>query len=205
MTAAAASPVRQIAWAALLQDAAIAALVALALALPLVGFRMVEVSGGLVLKPRLAWVAAAVAAVFVGRLALRLGLALRRERGTARRRPRLVAAAAWLERHQRPLVIAGLVLVAALPFLPFSSRYALSVAILVAIYVMLGWGLNIVVGLAGLLDLGYVAFYAVGAYTFALTAHGLGLSFWEALPLAGLCAAAFGFVLGFPVLRLRGD
>ena len=70
---------------------------------------------------------------------------------------------------------------------------------------MLGWGLNVVVGLAGLLDLGYVAFYAVGAYSFALLARWFGLSFWEALPIAGLLAASFGIVLGFPVLRLRGD
>jgi branched-chain amino acid transport system permease protein len=70
---------------------------------------------------------------------------------------------------------------------------------------MLGWGLNVVVGLAGLLDLGYVAFYAVGAYSFALFAHWFGLTFWQALPIAGLLAASFGIVLGFPVLRLRGD
>jgi branched-chain amino acid transport system permease protein len=70
---------------------------------------------------------------------------------------------------------------------------------------MLGWGLNIVVGLAGLLDLGYVAFYAVGAYSFALLALNFGFSFWICLPLAGLMAGIFGIVLGFPVLRLRGD
>ena len=70
---------------------------------------------------------------------------------------------------------------------------------------MLGWGLNVVVGLAGLLDLGYAAFYAVGAYSFALSARWFGLSFWEALPVSGLLAATFGIVLGFPVLRLRGD
>src|SRR3546814_14865254 len=70
---------------------------------------------------------------------------------------------------------------------------------------MLGWGLNIVVGLAGLLDLGYVAFYAVGAYTYALLSQHFGLSFWACLPLAGLFAASFGVVLGFPVLPLRGD
>jgi branched-chain amino acid transport system permease protein len=81
----------------------------------------------------------------------------------------------------------------------------MDIAILVMTYVMLGWGLNVVVGLAGLLDLGYVAFYAVGAYTFALLALHLGLGFWECLPLAGLAAAAFGVALGFPVLRLRGD
>ncbi len=70
---------------------------------------------------------------------------------------------------------------------------------------MLGWGLNIVVGLAGLLDLGYVAFYAVGAYTFALLATHFGLGFWICLPIAGAAAALWGIVLGFPVLRLRGD
>jgi branched-chain amino acid transport system permease protein len=75
----------------------------------------------------------------------------------------------------------------------------------ILIYVMLGWGLNIVVGLAGLLDLGYVAFYAVGAYSYALLAKSLGLSFWMLLPLAGILASFWGILLGFPVLRLRGD
>src|SRR5260370_8493504 len=70
---------------------------------------------------------------------------------------------------------------------------------------MLGWGLNIVVGLAGLLDLGYVAFYAVGAYSYALLANSFGLSFWILLPVAGCLAAFWGILLGFPVLRLRGD
>ncbi len=76
---------------------------------------------------------------------------------------------------------------------------------LVLTYIMLGWGLNIVVGLAGLLDLGYVAFYAVGAYTYALMSTRFGLGFWTCLPLAGLFAATAGMLLGFPVLRLRGD
>ena len=70
---------------------------------------------------------------------------------------------------------------------------------------MLGWGLNIVIGLAGLLDLGYVAFYAVGAYSYALFAIHFGWSFWICLPLAGIFAGLFGILLGFPVLRLRGD
>ena len=84
-------------------------------------------------------------------------------------------------------------------------RYLLDLSILVLTYVMLGFGLNIVVGLAGLLDLGYVAFYAVGAYTLALLAVHFDLGFWICLPLAGLLAALWGVVLGFPVLRLRGD
>lgn len=91
-------------------------------------------------------------------------------------------------------------------FWPFmASRGSVDLATLVLIYIMLALGLNVVVGLAGLLDLGYVAFYAVGAYTFALLNQYFGFSFWEALPLGALLAATFGLVLGFPVLRLRGD
>ncbi|MBF0096209.1 MAG: high-affinity branched-chain amino acid ABC transporter permease LivM [Magnetococcales bacterium] len=85
------------------------------------------------------------------------------------------------------------------------GKYGLSVAILALIYILLGLGLNIVVGLAGLLDLGFVAFYAVGAYTYALGYHYFHLSFWLALPLGALLAGLFGMVLGFPVLRLHGD
>ncbi|MBY0533114.1 MAG: high-affinity branched-chain amino acid ABC transporter permease LivM [Xanthobacteraceae bacterium] len=87
----------------------------------------------------------------------------------------------------------------------YSNPYYLGIAIIILTYVMLGWGLNIVVGLAGLLDLGYVAFYAVGAYSYAIIAQAYGWSFWVCLPLAGLFAAFFGVLLGFPVLRLRGD
>jgi branched-chain amino acid transport system permease protein len=104
---------------------------------------------------------------------------------------------------QRWGLIALVVLAFVWPF--FGSRGAVDIATLILIYVMLGLGLNIVVGLAGLLDLGYVGFYAVGAYGYALLSHYFGLSFWECLPLAGLLAALFGFLLGFPVLRLRGD
>ena len=86
-----------------------------------------------------------------------------------------------------------------------SLKWVDSYGIQILIYVMLGWGLNIVVGLAGLLDLGYVAFYAVGAYSYALLATTFGLSFWICLPLAGVLAALWGVMLGFPVLRLRGD
>jgi len=91
------------------------------------------------------------------------------------------------------------------PFLPFVHRQLLSIAVLTVTYIMLGWGLNIVVGLAGLLDLGYVAFYAVGAYSYALLGTQLDMSFWVCLPFAGLMAATAGVILGFPVLRLRGD
>ena len=99
-----------------------------------------------------------------------------------------------------PLLI---VLALVLPF--FASKYLLTVVILGLIYVLLGLGLNIVVGLAGLLDLGYVAFYAIGAYGLALGYEHLGLGFWSVLPLAALAAAMAGGILGFPVLRMHGD
>lgn len=91
-------------------------------------------------------------------------------------------------------------------FFPFvATKYILTVAILGLIYVLLGLGLNIVVGLAGLLDLGYVAFYAIGAYGLALGYQYLGLGFWSMLPLAAVMAALAGALLGFPVLRMHGD
>jgi branched-chain amino acid transport system permease protein len=76
---------------------------------------------------------------------------------------------------------------------------------MVLTYIMLAWGLNITVGYAGLLDLGYAGFYALGAYSTALLAQHYGLGFWEALPIGGLIAAGTAFLIGFPVLRLRGD
>ncbi|MBH3419834.1 high-affinity branched-chain amino acid ABC transporter permease LivM [Pseudomonas putida] len=108
-----------------------------------------------------------------------------------------------LPRTQRYVIIGLIVAALVWPF--FGSRGAVDIATLILIYVLLGLGLNIVVGLAGLLDLGYVGFYAVGAYSYAMLSHYLGWSFWVCLPIAGLMAATFGFLLGFPVLRLRGD
>jgi len=102
-------------------------------------------------------------------------------------------------------VTAILVLLFAVSWPFMASRGAIDLATLALFYIMLGLGLNVVVGLAGLLDLGYVGFYAVGAYSYALLNTYFGLSFWECLPIAGLMAATFGFLLGFPVLRLRGD
>jgi branched-chain amino acid transport system permease protein len=120
-----------------------------------------------------------------------------------------------IEPYGKYIGIALLAAAIVLPFIPGVDRRIVDLAILMLTYVMLGWGLNIVVGLAGLLDLGYVAFYAVGAYSYALLAtiyfplwFGDAItpwSFWLVLPLAGLLAALWGIILGFPVLRLRGD
>src|SRR5229473_2286800 len=120
----------------------------------------------------------------------------------ARHSPRGVpvgqAVAKWLG---AALLVAAIIL----PMTPLADQKTMDLSVLILTYVMLGWGLNIVVGLAGLLDLGYVAFYAVGAYSYALLAKSFGLSFWILLPLAGCLAAFWGILLGFPVLRLRGD
>jgi branched-chain amino acid transport system permease protein len=112
----------------------------------------------------------------------------------------------------RYIAAVGIVVLFVFPFAVFwllgaggALKWIDNYGVQILIYVMLGWGLNIVVGLAGLLDLGYVAFYAVGAYSYALLATTFGLSFWLCLPLAGILAALWGMILGFPVLRLRGD
>src|SRR4030095_1139415 len=100
----------------------------------------------------------------------------------------------------------GIVLVLALAFpLVIQNRYWVDVAALTGLYVMLGLGLNIVVGYAGLLDLGYVAFYAIGAYTSAILMTLFGWSFWAAIPVSACFATISGVLLGIPVLRLRGD
>ncbi len=103
----------------------------------------------------------------------------------------------------RSLAVAAGIFALLFPFL-FSS-YQTNIMTTALLYIVLGLGLNIVVGLAGLLNLGYIAFCAVGAYTYALLHVHYGLGFWAALPIGALLAALFGILLGFPVLRLRGD
>lgn len=106
-------------------------------------------------------------------------------------------------RLYRPALIILALFALIFPFV--FSHYQINIMTTALIYVMLGLGLNIEVGLAGLLDLGYVAFYAVGAYSYALLNYHFGLGFWTALPAGALLAAFFGILVGFPVLRLRGD
>ena len=181
-----------------LRDAGLSALVALGLFGPMVGLLTESGPGGLFLSTRPVALAAIVAAVFVGRL---LMLSWRARRPTTYRTNRHLAERL---RSSGKLLAPALLLVAvALPLL--TGRYGVDLGTLILTYVMLGWGLNIVVGLAGLLDLGYVAFYAVGAYAYAILSTTYGLGFWTCLPLAGLLAGLWGILLGFPVLRLRGD
>nr|WP_297457137.1 high-affinity branched-chain amino acid ABC transporter permease LivM [uncultured Halomonas sp.] len=147
------------------------------------------------------WLVVAAAIVFIYQL-FKDRIRLVRENA---RRESSFELPAFLQNHaQRRLMIA--LAIGALLLFPFlAERSAVDIATLTLIYVMLGLGLNVVVGLAGLLDLGYVGFYAVGAYTYGLLNSYFGFSFWEALPLAGAMTALFGYLLGFPVLRLRGD
>ncbi len=203
------APAARFDLASALKEAGFTAFVAFMLSLPLIGMQTVAnpTGVGLAVNFRMGYVAWAVAIVFVGRLAL---IALRARRLAAP--PRKKVGEGWIDRVARvaaerstPLTLIMVVCAVALPFMPFSNRYVVDIATSVLIYVMLGWGLNIVVGLAGLLDLGYVAFYAVGAYSYALLATHFGLSFWICLPLAGLLSGLTGVILGFPVLRLRGD
>ena len=143
-------------------------------------------------------------------LALRAGWARWRHTGEAAsqvgRDQTMDALSARFQRASVYVAPFAIAFAVAMPFIPgLNDRGTIDMATLVLTYIMLGWGLNIIVGLAGLLDLGYVAFYAVGAYSYALLATTFGLSFWVCLPLAGVFAATAGLILGFPVLRLRGD
>lgn len=204
--------------AAIVKDAALFALVTLGLCVPIVAFRTdLSQTSALDLVPRWGLVAILCGLVFVGRLAQRLILANRDARRTLTPSPVQATEAVHAEPNASQR-LSGFALPAflgvtlAFPLLAVlgtgglgESRYWIDLGILILTYVMLGWGLNIVVGLAGLLDLGYVAFYAVGAYSYALLSTVFGLSFWICLPLAGLFAGLWGMVLGFPVLRLRGD
>jgi branched-chain amino acid transport system permease protein len=108
---------------------------------------------------------------------------------------------------EKKLSLPGLGIVAVIAlFFPFvSSIYQTNIMTTALMYVVLGLGLNIVVGQAGLLNLGYVAFYAAGAYTYALLYHHFGVGFWLALPLGALAATILGILLALPVLRLQGD
>lgn len=190
-----------------LKDAAALALIALLLGIPMIGLSTVDQGGALRITTRWPALFSFVAVCFAGRLLLRYALDhLRARRQT---REQAVAAVSGRRLASSPLltwvgwIALGVSLV--LPIVFSENRYVVDTATTVLIYVMLGWGLNVVVGLAGLLDLGYVAFYAVGAYTYGLLSTQFGWGFWQALPVAGAMAASFGIVLGWPTLRLRGD
>lgn len=188
----------------ILKTALVNALVALVLFSLMVGIRTeAGASGQLTYWTRFGELTSLVAAVFGGSIVIEL---LRQWIGPTGAEnlvpPAVKSGMSLISRYLAPALLIFTLLV---PVIFYDQRYILDLAILVLTYVMLGWGLNVVVGLAGLLDLGYVAFYAVGAYSYALLATNFGWSFWVCLPLAGILAAFWGVLLGFPVLRLRGD
>ena len=193
------------------RDAGFTGLVAFGVLLPLIGFLTgVDGSNQLVLTTRWPLLLAIVAVVAVCRFlycfAITPWLARRAQQ------PVRAASPAWrgiVANWFVPFGIAFLIIYPVIVYLTAGTsggqKWIDNFGIQILIYVMLGWGLNIVVGLAGLLDLGYVAFYAVGAYSYALLAKTFGLTFWILLPLAGMLSSFWGILLGFPVLRLRGD
>jgi len=190
---------------ALLKEAGIAGLIAGALALPLAGFNTLSINGVLSAETRFDWVIIAAIVVAAGRFIISFGQGtFLPSAGEGIGQLSAVVGKA-ITKNRNMLLVILLICAIIFPFSPMANRHSLDLAVYVLIYVMLGWGLNIVVGLAGLLDLGYVAFYAVGAYSYALLATTYDLSFWICLPMAGIFAASFGIILGFPVLRLRGD
>lgn len=210
MASGAASPPSSVAGAVgpALKSAALTALVMLGLCFPVVAWLTeIDMSSRLTLMSRWGTVAVFVALAFAGRFAYLMWRALPRDERRA-----ILPRAALSEDVTRRITIAGLLLLIFYPFLAIAAagtagsiKWIDSYGTQILIYILLAWGLNIVVGLAGLLDLGYVAFYAVGAYTAALLSKTFGFSFWLCLPLAGIFAAMYGLMIGFPVLRLRGD
>jgi branched-chain amino acid transport system permease protein len=194
-----------------LRDAVAAAAIAVAVLLPLVGFNTVQnIRNELILTTRFGLLTVLVALFAVGAFFNSLYLVPWREARARRARVRTPGKVSqFLSRRFAPFAL-GFVLLYPAIALAFTGpggalKWIDNFGVQILIYVMLGFGLNIVVGLAGLLDLGYVAFYAVGAYSYALLAKTFGLSFYMLLPLAGILAAFWGILLGFPVLRLRGD
>jgi len=202
---------RRVDFPGALRHAARTALIAFGVLLPLVGFQTVtDISNVLTLRTRWPLLLTVVAVVFVCRFLYSTAI----EPWVARRaqRPAQAAPPLWriyLNNWGVPFAIAAAIAYPLVIFFTLGSnggqKWIDTFGVQILIYVMLGWGLNIVVGLAGLLDLGYVAFYAVGAYSYALLAKTFGLSFWILLPLAGVLSSFWGILLGFPVLRLRGD
>lgn len=165
----------------------------------------------LVLVPRWGLLAAVIALVMAGRFLMIAYLQpwMEKRKAVKATSPVVVKERSAFWKHWIKIAIAALILypvvIVALVGFQGSLKWVDNFGIQILIYVMLAWGLNIVVGLAGLLDLGYVAFYAVGAYCYALLGTEFGWSFWILLPAAGAMAAFWGVILGFPVLRLRGD
>ncbi len=187
-----------------IKDSLFTGLIALALFGPIVGLRTVAKNEVLEVHPKWFIVLIIVIVCALGRFLTNLYV-YNRDQKTGIQSSIGKSISNFLDTKGYQIALTAIIFSVIFPFLPFTDRYLMDIAIMMLTYIMLGWGLNIVIGLAGLLDLGYVAFYAVGAYSYALFAIHFGWSFWICLPIAGIFAAMFGVLLGFPVLRLRGD
>ncbi|MDC9701690.1 MAG: high-affinity branched-chain amino acid ABC transporter permease LivM [Alphaproteobacteria bacterium] len=202
----------------------LAALVAFALSFLVLGVETRLFENKVIVVPHWNYVALIVLTVFVMRFMSVLFSWKRRKPSTDLKRAKKSYFSALFEtKFENLLKIFGIALFIFaffLPFFPFSGRYFLDLSILILTYTMLGWGLNVVIGLAGLLDLGYVAFYAAGAYSYALLSTSffpflieqgylnpviMNWIFWICLPLSGISAALLGISIASPVLQLRGD
>lgn len=204
-------------WPVIIKDLIVSAIVTLLILVPIVAYKSVITQYSLTLEPRWSLVFIILAVVLATRLLMYLFVWERAPAAVpAAKASGAKSAKVSLADRIGPWVFPALVAFAVLlPIITGGDRRSVDLGIYILTYVMLGWGLNIVVGLAGLLDLGYVAFYAVGAYAYALLStvylpqwFGTGVlpwAFYITLPLAGILAASWGVILGFPVLRLRGD
>ncbi|MFZ1774508.1 MAG: high-affinity branched-chain amino acid ABC transporter permease LivM [Rhizobiaceae bacterium] len=203
--------------AAAVREALFAGAIAAGMFLLLIGVKTdQDIDNRLILVQRWGLLAVVVALVIVGRFlhAYVMVPAMARSKASKSAKAHIVTGDSYVKRNFNilaiiallayPVIMGGYAL-ATTGSLQGSLKWIDNFGIQILIYIMLAWGLNIVVGLAGLLDLGYVAFYAVGAYSYALLSDYFGLSFWVLLPVAGILAAFWGVILGFPVLRLRGD
>jgi len=198
---------------AVIKDLIGTAIVSFLILTPIVTYKSVITQYALVLHSRWWLVGLLMAIVVGGRLFMHLFVWSRPDRVSAK--AAAPPAQGFADRYGKYVAPGLLIFALVLPVITAGDKRTIDLAIYILTYVMLAWGLNIVVGLAGLLDLGYVAFYAVGAYSYALLStvyfpmwFGDGIvpwAFYLALPIAGFLAALWGVILGFPVLRLRGD
>jgi branched-chain amino acid transport system permease protein len=217
---------RALGTTAMLKDLLGTAIITMLILTPIVSFKTIMAQGTLLLDTRWKLALTLTALVVGARLLLHLFVWKPRPTAAAATSAAPAPTPAWRQSLNHNLTRGLFAFALMLPFIlmmiggkngmfPGWDKRGIDFFITILIYIMLGWGLNIVVGLAGLLDLGYVAFYAVGAYAYALLTtiylpqwFGDGIlpwAFYIVLPIAGMLAATWGVILGFPVLRLRGD
>ena len=152
-----------------IKDSLFTGLIALALFGPIVGLRTVAKNEILVVQPKWLVVLLIVVVCALGRFLINI-YTFKRDQDASGKSSIGKVIGNFLDTKGPQIALSAIVFSVIFPFLPFTDRYLMDIAIMMLTYIMLGWGLNIVIGLAGLLDLGYVAFYAVGAYSYALFA-----------------------------------